>query len=44
MWFWSSLNMIHKIDMKGMNLIESECLTKKLSKILWLQKGKDDNE
>jgi len=30
--------------MKGMNLIESEGLTKKLSKTRWLQKGKGDNE
>jgi len=30
--------------MKGMNFIESEGLTKTLSKILWLQKGKGDNE
>ena len=38
------LEFLEPIVMKGMNLIESEGLTKKLSKILWLQKGKGDNE
>ena len=38
MWFWASLNRIHKMDMKNMKLIESEGLTN-ICIVIWRLQG-----